>query len=100
MSDIPVFEFEQPTQYGQHKAKTELWIDRDETGLTIDAMIMVEYNPQQRSQVEQNVVAVLPHDDAIRLRDYLNRAYPLDGITPIKNLACFDGTILGEADND
>ena len=38
----------------------------------------------------------LPHDDAIRLRDYLNRAYPLEGITPIKNLACLDGTILGE----
>ena len=38
----------------------------------------------------------LPHDDAIRLRDYLNRAYPLEGITPIKSLACLDGTILGE----
>ena len=37
----------------------------------------------------------LPHDDAVRLRDYLNRAYPLKGITPIKSLACFDGTILG-----
>ena len=96
MSDIPVFEFEQPTQYGQHKAKTELWIDRDEIGLTIDAMIMVEYNPKQRSQVEQSVVTVLPHDDAIRLRDYLNKAYPLEGITPIKSLACLDGTILGE----
>ena len=24
----------------------------------------------------------LPHDDAVRLRDYLNRAYPLKGITP------------------
>lgn len=35
----------------------------------------------------------LPHDDAIRLRDYLNRAYPK---TKIKNLACLDGTILGE----
>ena len=38
----------------------------------------------------------LPHDDAIRLRDYLNRAYPLEGITPIKSLSCLDGTILGE----
>ena len=38
----------------------------------------------------------LPHDDAIRLRDYLNKVYPIEGITPIKNLACFDGTILGE----
>ena len=38
----------------------------------------------------------LPHDDAIRLRDYLNKAYPLEGITPIKRLACLDGTILGE----
>ena len=38
----------------------------------------------------------LPHDDAIRLRDYLNKAYPLGGITPIKSLACLDGTILGE----
>lgn len=38
----------------------------------------------------------LPHDDAIRLRDYLNKTYPIEGITPIKNLACFDGTILGE----
>lgn len=38
----------------------------------------------------------LPHDDAIRLRDYLNKAYPLEGITPIKSLACLDGTILGE----
>ncbi len=96
MSNLPVFEFEQPTQYGQLKAKTEIWIDRDEAGLTIDAMIMVEYNPKQRSQVEQSVVAVLPDADAIRLRDYLNRAYPLEGITPIKNLACLDGTILGE----
>ena len=34
----------------------------------------------------------LPHDDAIRL----NKAYPLEGITPIKSLACLDGTILGE----
>lgn len=38
----------------------------------------------------------LPPDDAIRLRNYLNKAYPLEGITPIKNLACLDGTILGE----
>ena len=38
----------------------------------------------------------LPPDDAIRLRDYLNKAYPLEGITPTKNLACLDGTILGE----
>ena len=38
----------------------------------------------------------LPHDDAIRLRDYLNRAYPPEGITPIKSLSCLDGTILGE----
>lgn len=38
----------------------------------------------------------LPYDDAIRLRDYLNRAYPIESITPIKNLACFDGTVLGE----
>lgn len=99
-NDIPVFEFEQPTQYGQHKAKTELWIDRDEIGLTIDAMIMVEYNPQQRSQVEQNVVAVLPNDDAIRLRDYLNKAYPIEGITPIKSLHCLEGTVLGEVTDD
>lgn len=42
----------------------------------------------------------LPHDDAIRLRDYLNEAYPIEGITPIKNLACFDGTILGEVTDD
>lgn len=96
MSEIPVFEFEQPTQYGQHKAKTEVWIDRDDIGLTIDAMIMVEYNPKQRNQVEQSVVAVLPDADAIRLRDYLNKAYPLEGITPIKSLACLDSTILGE----
>lgn len=38
----------------------------------------------------------LPYDDAIRLRDYLNRAYPLKGVTPIKSPACLDGTILGE----
>ena len=42
----------------------------------------------------------LPHDDAIRLRDYLNKVYPIEGITPIKNLACFDGTILGEVTDD
>ena len=42
----------------------------------------------------------LPHDDAIRLRDYLNKAYPIEGITPIKNLACFDGTVLGEVTDD
>lgn len=78
ITEIPVFEFEQPTQYGQHKAKTEIWIDRDDVGLTIDAMIMVEYNPKQRSQVEQSVVAVLPDADAIRLRDYLLSVYPLD----------------------
>ena len=96
MSEIPVFEFEQPTLYGQYKAKTEIWIDRDDVGLTIDAMIMVEYNTKQRSQVEQSVVAVLPDADAIRLRDYLNKAYPLEGVTPIKSIACLDGTILGE----
>lgn len=28
----------------------------------------------------------LPHDDAIRLRDYLNKAYPLEGITPIQGI--------------
>ncbi len=38
----------------------------------------------------------LPHVDAIRLRDYLNKNYPMDGITPIKSLACFDDTILGD----
>lgn len=38
----------------------------------------------------------LPHDDAIRLRKYLNRAYPIKGIMPIKSLACLDGTILDD----
>lgn len=38
----------------------------------------------------------LPQADAERLRDYLNKAYPLEGITPIKSLHCLDGTILGE----
>ena len=42
----------------------------------------------------------LPHDDAIRLRDYLNKAYPLEGITPIKSLSCLDGTISGGATDD
>lgn len=42
----------------------------------------------------------LPQADAIRLRDYLNKAYPIKGITPIKNLACLDGTILGEDKDD
>ncbi len=76
-NEKPVFEFEQPTQYGDYKGKTEIWIDHDKIGLTIDAMIMVEYNPLLRNQVEQNVVAVMPDSDGIRLRDYLISIYPL-----------------------
>jgi hypothetical protein len=76
-NDIPVFEFEQSARCGGFKSKTEIWIDRDEMGLTIDAMIMVEYNPLLRNQVEQNVVAVLPDSEGIRLRDYLLSVYPI-----------------------
>lgn len=28
----------------------------------------------------------LPHDYAIRLRDYLNHVYPAEGITPVKGI--------------
>ena len=37
--------------------------------------------------VECNHTSIeLPQEDAERLRDYLNRAYPIDGITPIKSI--------------
>ena len=78
ITEIPVFEFEQYTHYGENKATTEVMIYRDELGLTVDAMIMVEYNPLQRNQVEQCVVSVMPDSEGVRLRDYLLSVYPLD----------------------
>ena len=73
-----IYEYSHNTMYGNHEATTEVWIDHDQFGLTIDTSILVNYNPNQRSQVEQCVVAVLPDDEAIKLRDYLLSKYPLE----------------------
>lgn len=72
-----VYEYSHNTMYGKDEATTEVWIDRDKFGLTIDTSIVVNYNPNQRDQVEQCVVAILPDSEAIKLRDFLISKYPL-----------------------
>lgn len=79
----------------ERKAQVTAWKFMDDT-LSITVSNATIQNGGEVVLRCDNAELTLPVADAERLRDYLNRAYPLEGVTPIKNLACFDGTILGE----
>ena len=72
-----IYEYSHNTMYGNNEATTDVWIDHDQFGLTIDSTVAVNYNPNQRPQVEQCVVAILPDSEGIKLRDFLLSIYPL-----------------------
>ena len=93
VSDISfIYQYRKVRSTVECKVDVEAFKIGDELNITSSKVILANGD-----LLECNHTSIdLPHDDAIRLRDYLNKAYPLEGITPIKSLACLDGTILGE----
>lgn len=71
------FDFIQETDYCGKEAETNVFIYHDATGLTIDTDIMARESRRARFFVQQSVVATLPDDEGIKLRDYLISVYPL-----------------------
>ena len=71
------FNFVQETDYCGEEAETNVFIYHDATGLTIDTDIMARENKDARFFVQQSVIATLPNDEGIKLRDYLISIYPL-----------------------
>ncbi len=71
------YEFVQPTIVCGEKGNTEVFLYRDELGLTIDAEINTPRLTGIGIHVHQSVIAVLPDADGIKLRDYLISIYPL-----------------------
>ena len=72
------FDFVQETNYLGKEAETNVFVYHDVTGLTIDTDIMARESRDARFFVQQSVVAVLPDDEGIKLRDYLISIYPLE----------------------
>ena len=71
------YEYVQPTNYCGDDGNTEVFIYKDPTGLTIDTEINIPRNTGNGVYVQQAVIAVLPDEEGIKLRDYLNIVYPL-----------------------
>ena len=71
------YKFVQPTDYCGDDGNTEVFLYKDELGLTIDAEINTPRLTGIGIHVHQSVIAVLPDADSIKLRDYLISIYPL-----------------------
>ncbi len=71
------YKFVQPTDYCGDEGNTEVFLYRDEIGLTIDAEINTPRLTGKGVYVHQSVIAVLPDAEGIKLRDYLISIYPL-----------------------
>ena len=71
------YEFVQPTIVCGEKGNTEVFFYKDELGLTIDTEINTPRLTGKGVYVHQSVIAVLPDDEGIKLRDYLISIYPL-----------------------
>ena len=72
------YEFVQPTDYCGDEGNTEVFFYKDETGLNIDTEINTPRLTGKGVYVHQSVIAVLPDDEGIKLRDYLISIYPLN----------------------
>lgn len=72
------YEFVQPTEYCGDEGNTEVFFYKDEAGLNIDAEINTPRLTGKGVYVHQAVIAVLPDDEGIKLRDYLIIIYPID----------------------
>lgn len=71
------YEYVQPTNYCGDDGNTEVFIYKDPTGLTIDTEINTPRLSGRGVYVQQAVIAVLPDEEGIKLRDYLISIYPL-----------------------
>lgn len=71
------YEYVQPTNYCGDDGNTEVFIYKDPTGLTIDTEINTPRLSGHGVYVQQAVIAVLPDEEGIKLRDYLISIYPL-----------------------
>lgn len=71
------FDYSQETDYCGKEAETNVFLYHDKTGLTIDCDVMSKEHKDSRYRVEQCVIATLPDDEGIKLRDYLLSVYPL-----------------------
>lgn len=74
---VSSYEYTQPTNYCGDEGNTEVFIYKDPTGLTIDTEINTPRNIGNSVYVQQAVIAVLPDEEGIKLRDYLISIYPL-----------------------
>lgn len=71
------YEYSQPTDWYGEVANTDVHIYRDVTGLAIDADINTPRKNGVGVHVQQCVIATLPDEEGIKLRDYLISVYPL-----------------------
>lgn len=71
------YEYVQSTNYCGDEGNTEVFLYKDETGLTIDTEINTPRLTGKGVYVHQAVIAVLPDSEAIKLRDYLIEIYPI-----------------------
>lgn len=72
-----VYEYVQPTYYCGDEGNTEVFFYKDEAGLTIDTEINTPRLTGKGVHTHQAVIALLPDDEGIKLRDYLISIYPL-----------------------
>ena len=72
------YEFVQPTDYCGDDGNTEVFFYKDEAGLTIDTEINTPRLTGKGVYTHQAVIATLPDNEGVKLRDYLISIYPLD----------------------
>ena len=70
------YEFTETNTVDDLSFKTDVLIEPYELGLSIDCSLYSYYTESKKEYQHNEVVAVLPDDEAIKLRDYLNNKYP------------------------
>ena len=75
------FEANVETKYNDKQARFDLSIGSEEGGLVIEAIIVTDFNYRKHGFEKEFICETISHNDAIRLRDYLNEVYQKDEVS-------------------
>ena len=71
-----IYEFTETSVVNDLSFKTDVLIEDYDLGLSIDCTLYSYYTESKKEYEHSEVTAVIPHDEAIKLRDTLNAMYP------------------------
>ena len=73
-----IYEFNSEDTVDDLKFKTNMLVEKYDSCLSIEAQCVSEFLTINSINQDNEVTVVIPHDEAIKLRDTLNAMYPLE----------------------